>query len=50
VAPGSGATNGSTKQTGAATAQQPCWVQPRLAGSPGQYKIPQLKAARFSSK
>jgi phospholipid/cholesterol/gamma-HCH transport system substrate-binding protein len=47
---GSGATNGSTSQTGQPTTEQPCWVQPLLPGAPGQYKISALRPARYSSK
>ena len=41
---GSGATNGSTGQTGQPTAEQPCWVNPRLPGQTSPYKIPHLVA------
>lgn len=47
---GSGATTGTTGQTGQPTAEQPCWFQPPIKGAPGPYKIPALKAQRYSSK
>ena len=31
-------------------AQQPCWVQPQLPGSPAKYKTPPIPAAHYSSK
>lgn len=49
-AKGSGATDGSTGQTGQPTAEQPCWVQPRLKGAPGKYKIPAITARTFSAR
>lgn len=51
-APGSGATTGSTSQTGQPTAEQPCWVQPRLPGQKKSYtyKITQLRPAKYSSR
>jgi phospholipid/cholesterol/gamma-HCH transport system substrate-binding protein len=51
-APGNGTTNGSPSQTGQphGQTQQPCWVQPPVKGSPGQYKIPRLYTHTFSSR
>jgi phospholipid/cholesterol/gamma-HCH transport system substrate-binding protein len=49
-AKGNGTTNGSTSQTGQPSAEQPCWVQPVLRGSPGKYLIPRLYTHTFSSK
>src|SRR5579884_333467 len=49
-APGNGTTTGSTSSTGQPSAEQPCWVQPPLRGSPGQYLVPRLRAASFSSR
>ncbi len=40
---GSGATKGGS-------GLQPCWVQSPIKGAPGQYKIPALKAQRFSAR
>jgi virulence factor Mce-like protein len=31
-------------------ATQSCWVQPTQAGAPGQYQIPRVNAAKYSSK
>src|SRR5205085_9783682 len=31
-------------------AEQPCWTQPLLPGSPQQYKVPPISAAKYSSK
>jgi phospholipid/cholesterol/gamma-HCH transport system substrate-binding protein len=31
-------------------ATQPCWVQPTQAGAPGQYQVPHINPAKYSSK
>ena len=31
-------------------ATESCWVQPKLGGAPQQYQIPQINAAKYSSK
>ncbi len=47
---GNGDTNGSTAQTGQSPAEQACWTQDQLKGSPGQYLIPALTAATYPKK
>ncbi len=44
-ASGPGALGGIT-----AVGRPPCWVQPKLPGAPSQYQIPQITAARYSSR
>jgi virulence factor Mce-like protein len=43
--------NGSTSAvTSGPQAHQSCWVQPPIGGSPGQYQIPHINKASYSSK
>src|SRR5947209_2715891 len=47
---GAGGDGSTPAVTSGPNAHQSCWVQPKLPGSPGAYKIPQINSAKYSSK